>query len=77
MEEANLQEICSLFDSFDTWIDQEKMLYGMLYIKGGLDIAFDNKSREEVLSHCTSITDLKEWLAARSRYQDMIDNVDY
>jgi len=77
MEESNLQEIFSLFDGFDSWIDQEKMLYGMLYIKSGLDIAFDKKSREEVLSHCTSITDLKEWLEVRSRYQDMIDNADY
>jgi hypothetical protein len=77
VDELNHDEICTLFDEFEKWLEMESAIIGMIYVKSGLDIPLDEEHLTEVHQHCGSIEDFAEWVRAESLYRDMIENVDY
>ncbi|MFC1498057.1 hypothetical protein ACFLS1_06270 [Verrucomicrobiota bacterium] len=75
--EATCIELCQLFDRFDKWIEEKEQPYATLYLKSGLDIAFDAGFIAELRSAAKDVEEFNGWIEARSHWQDIVDNVDY
>lgn len=77
LQEANFQEVCSLFDEIDEWLGKESLPMAIRYAKSGLNISFDEDSITKMLEKAKNVDIFDEWLEAGSNYRDMIENADY
>ncbi len=73
----SFNNICSVFDEFDTWLDRSKLKYAVLYIKTGLDVPFD---KDSILEHNIAIKNEKSFndlIEERAYFEDLYTNMDF
>jgi hypothetical protein len=74
---ADFNEVCSLFDNFDNWLESGKTKYGVLYAKSGLNVPFDAESVREYKLAMTSPEDFEDMLEYYTDLSDMHTNMEY
>jgi hypothetical protein len=77
LAQADFNEVCSLFDEFDNWLESGKTQYGVLYAKSGLNVAFDAESLQEYELAMTSPEDFDNMLEYYSYLSDIHTNMEY
>ncbi len=61
--ELEFAAICSVFDSFDNFLGSDSMTkYGMLYIKSGNPVIFDDDTKSTYLNAMKSEKDFNEFI---------------
>lgn len=76
-EETTFQDVCLLFDEFDSWLEQEGMPFAVKYAKSGLDIAFDAKFISELSMRMQGVEPFEEWLDYLSYQHAIFANAEY
>jgi hypothetical protein len=77
LAQADFNEVCSLFDEFDNWLESGKTQYGVLYAKSGLNVAFDAESLQKYELAMTSPEDFDNMLEYYSYLSDIHTNMEY
>ena len=76
IEESEYKRICAAFDSMDQLI-KDVHPFAYKYVSSGLDIAFDQKSRDKFDKACSSEEDFNDFLELEHHTADMHANMDW
>jgi hypothetical protein len=77
IDDADFNNVCSLFDQFDEWLKSGKARFGVLYAESGLDVPFDAESIREHEVAMNSEDDFQNLLDYRDYLSDMHTNMEY
>jgi len=77
IREESFQEICLTLDSVDHFLDYGIMRIPMLYVKSGLDVAFDKRTIAEYQDASKSEADMEAYIGAIAWQTDQAANMDW
>jgi hypothetical protein len=77
LPEATFEDVASVFDEFDAYLETGPTKYGMRFAKTGLDVCFDTDSRARYAAAMTSEAEFEEMIAFLSYDHDRHVNMDY
>ena len=77
LEESHYIEVCSLFDEFDGWLQDEALPTAWRFAGSGLDMRFDQKYLDELLEVSADLKAFEEWIKGEINYVNMLSNADY
>lgn len=73
----SFSRVKEIFDAVDTWLSGTAAQPAMMWIKGGLDVRYDEAFIHEVTAAMASDEDFLEMLTAHSYFADQHDNMDW
>lgn len=75
-DQTDYGKICALFDEFDGWVESVAAVHGMIWVKAGLDVRFDEEFRADLLRSLDDDTYM-EFVESTSGLVDLHTNMDY
>lgn len=77
MDKATYIEICTVFDKFEYWLENTKMVNAFIFIKSGLNLPTDKNTLEEIKINSKNTENFKLWIEEKSIRMMMYENVEY
>ena len=77
IEAHTFDELCKLFDDFDSWLEKSRIKYGLMFANTGIEISYDDKSLLEYAEAMKSDDDFQRLIDKRGYYSDMYANMDF
>jgi len=76
VQETSLQEILTVLDAVDDWLENGPAEFGMLWVGAGLDVAFDSDSVRDYNDAMDSDT-FEELIERWAYFSDQAANMDW
>ncbi|MCH7484923.1 MAG: hypothetical protein IIA90_07225, partial [Chloroflexi bacterium] len=77
LKEVSFREVCDFLDDVDAHLREGPTAGAMMFIESGLDVAFDEESRDRYTKAMQSDADLENLIEGLSRLEDIEVNMDW
>lgn len=77
IEAHTFDDVCKLFDDFETWLEKSRIKYGLMFANSGIKISYDDKSILEFSKAMKSDDDFQRLIDKKGYYSDMYANMDF
>lgn len=76
-DEPQLNEVCGVFDEFDSFLKSGRAKYGMIYLESGTDVVFDVDTKKMYLDAMVSEEDFTQFVDHMGQRFDDAANMDW